>query len=75
MSASYIKKITGNFLPTAVGGSSSTFVTDAWWSSPTGTTVLFGGNAGGALAAGGFSVFGDIDASGAGASVGASLSR
>ena len=45
MSNSYIKKISGNFLPTAVGGSSSTFVTDSGWSSPTGAAVLCCGSA------------------------------
>jgi hypothetical protein len=54
LSGSYIKKITGNFLPTAGGGSSSTFVTDAGWSSPTGTLVVFGGAANGGLSAGCF---------------------
>ena len=43
MGSSYIKKITGNFIPTAVGGSSSTFVTDAGWCSPTSTIMEFGG--------------------------------
>ena len=43
MAGSYIKKITGNFIPTAVGGSSSTFVTDAGWYSPTSTIMEFGG--------------------------------
>lgn len=43
MGGSYIKKITGNFIPTAVGGSSSTFVTDAGWCNPTSTIMEFGG--------------------------------
>ena len=54
MSGSYIKKITGNFLPTADGGSSSTFVTDAGWSASIGTLVFFGGGPGIGLSAGGF---------------------
>jgi hypothetical protein len=54
MSGSYIKKISGNFLPTVVGGSSSTFVTDVGWSTPAGTLVVFGGHASFGLSAGGF---------------------
>ena len=54
MSGSYIKKITGNFLPTAIGGSSSTFVTDAGWSSLESTTVYSCGGANNRLLGGGF---------------------
>ena len=45
MQDTYFKKITGNFLPTAVGGSSSTFITDIGWSSSTGKLIIFGGSA------------------------------
>ena len=75
MSTTYIKKISGNFLPTDTGGSSSTFITDAWWSSPTGTTVLFGCSAGNGLSTGGFSVSSSAAASYGYAYVGSSLSR
>ena len=54
MEGHYIKKISGNFIPTAVGGSSSTFITDGGWSSSVGTLVLFGGSAYYGLLAGGF---------------------
>lgn len=43
--ASYIKKISGNFLPTALGGSSSTYVTDALWSAAGDRIAIFGGHA------------------------------
>ena len=75
MSGSYIKKITGNFLPTAVGGSSSTFVTDTGWSNLTGTLVNFGGNADGVLSAGGFNYSAYYSAGGASANISAGLSR
>ena len=61
MSGSYIKKITGNFLPTAVGGSSSTFVTDGWWSDSTGTLAIFGGGGLGLLG-GGFAFYASLSA-------------
>lgn len=44
-SASYIKKISGNFLPTALGGSSSTYVTDGFWSNTGNRIAFFGGSA------------------------------
>ena len=75
MSASYIKKITGNFLPTAVGGSSSTFITDGGWSASGGTLVVFGGNASNGLLGGGFAFDALSSAGGSGASVSAGLSR
>ena len=75
MSASYIKKITGNFLPTAVGGSSSTFVTDGGWSSSAGTLVFFGAAAVDWLVAGGFTFGSNATAEFALISVSAGLSR
>ena len=56
MNKNYIKKITGNFLPTAVGGSSSTFVTDAGLSSPGNRLVVFGGAVSALLNCGGFAL-------------------
>lgn len=44
-SASYIKKISGNFLPTALGGSSSTYITDGFWSDTGNRIAFFGGDA------------------------------
>ena len=75
MSASYIKKITGNFLPTAVGGSSSTFVTDAGWSNPTGTLVGFGGDANSDTLCGGFTFYANGSSGLSGVSISAGLSR
>ena len=56
MNNSYIKKITGNFFPTAVGGSSSTFVTDAGMSLSGNRLVSFGGAVNGLLNCGGFAM-------------------
>ena len=79
MAASYIKKkITGNFLPTAVGGSSSTFVTDAGWSATGSMIMIFGGDASGnfgGLYAGGFSIYEAFSAVGSFENISAGLSR
>ena len=75
MSGSYIKKITGDFLPTAAGGSSSTFVTDGGWSSPTGTLVVFGGDADDGLLGGGFAFDAGLSAVHSHGSISAGLSR
>lgn len=48
-SASYIKKISGNFLPTAFGGSSSTYITDGFWSNTGNRIAFFGGANAGSL--------------------------
>lgn len=72
---SYIKKVSGNFIPTAVGGSSSTFITDGGWSSSTGTLVLFGGTANNGLLDGGFAFYADYSALLSGSNVSAGLSR
>lgn len=44
-SSSYIKKISGNFLPTVLGGSSSTYITDGFWSDIGNRIAIFGGSA------------------------------
>ena len=75
MSSSYIKKISGNFLPTAIGGSSSTFVTDGGWSSSTGATVIFGGDSTLVLVSGGFTFAASISTEIKDKSVSAGLSR
>ena len=75
MADSYIKKISGNFIPTAVGGSSSTFVTDAGWSSSAGTLVLFGGSAYYRLLCGGFAFHAGTSADVVAPSISAGLSR
>lgn len=75
MTASYIKKISGNFLPTAIGGSSSTFVTDGGWSATGNTVAFFGGNASGGLAAGGFCFLSSVSSVFSGANLSAGLSR
>lgn len=74
MSGSYIKKISGNFIPTAIGGSSSTFVTDAGWASPTSTIMEFGGASNSDLC-GGFCFDASSSAGSAYPSVSAGLSR
>ena len=40
---SFVKKISGNFLPTELGGDSNTFVTDTLWSLTGNRIALFGG--------------------------------
>ena len=75
MSASYIKKISGNFLPTAVGGSSSTYLTDGGWSATGNTVVAFGGAAGVGLSCGAFCLAANNAASLATGSLGSGLSR
>ena len=75
MSASYIKQITGNFLPTNIGGSSSTFVTDGGWSNPTGTLVIFGGSADVGLLGGGFAFIAIFSAVNSYVHISAGLSR
>ena len=42
---SYVKKISGNFIPTALGGDSNTFITDAFWSATGNRIAFFGGDA------------------------------
>ena len=39
----FVKKISGNFLPTVLGGDSNTFITDATYTAPGKHTVMFGG--------------------------------
>ena len=56
MNNNYIKKITGNFFPTAVGGSSSTFITDVGLSFPGNRLLSFGGAVSGLLNCGGFTI-------------------
>ena len=75
MNNSYIKKITGNFLPTAAGGSSSTFVTDGGWSATGNKSVIFGGAAGIGFLPGGFCFAGSFSAGEVNESVSAGLSR
>ena len=75
MNASYIKKISGNFLPTAVGGSSSTYITDAGWSDAGNKIVHFGGGANTVLSCGAFCLVASNAASAVYASVGSGLSR
>ena len=75
MSNTYIKKISGNFLPTAVGGSSTTFVTDGGWSSAGDTLVFFGGAAYWGLSSGGFTLDASYGAGAAIVSISAGLSR
>ena len=74
-SGSYIKKIKGNFLPTAVGGSSSTFVTDGVWSALVGTLVRFGGTANIGFSDGGFAFSAASSAGAIDGSISAGLSR
>jgi hypothetical protein len=75
MSGSYIKKISGEFLPTAVGGSSSTYITDAGWLDTGNRVVAFGGAAGLGGACGAFSLVANSAASSSNASFGSGLSR
>ena len=75
MSSSYIKKISGNFLPTSVGGSSSTFVTDGGWSNSAGTLVIFGGHATAGFLAGGFTFAAHLSSAYLGSDISAGLSR
>ena len=39
-SNSFVKKISGNFIPTVLGGDSNTFITDAFWSA-TGNMIAY----------------------------------
>ena len=75
MSGFYIQKISGNFLPTAVGGSSSSFITDGGWSSSGGTLVIFGGYANYTFISGGFTFGSHISSSYSGTDISAGLSR
>lgn len=75
MGGGYIKKISGNFIPTAVGASSATFVTDAGWS-VTGNTVMgFGGSANNGVMCGGFTFDAYISSGFYGGASSAGLSR
>ena len=74
-SASYVKKISGNFIPTALGGSSNTYVTDGLWSNTGNRIAFFGGAASSGALAGAFCLHVHDAASGSGASSGAGLSR
>ena len=74
-SASYVKKISGNFLPTALGGSSSTYVTDGFWSNTGNRIALFGGTAYDGALAGAFCLHVDDAASDVHVRIGAGLSR
>jgi hypothetical protein len=75
MAGDYIKKISGNFIPTAVGASSATFVTDAGWS-VTGNTVMgFGGSANNGFMCGGFTFDAYISSGYLGTGSSAGLSR
>lgn len=74
-SASYVKKISGNFLPTALGGSSSTYVTDGFWSATGDRIALFGGGAFNGALGGAFCLFVGHAAAGVDVSFGAGLSR
>ena len=42
---SFVKKISGNFIPTVLGGDSNTFITDALWSATGARIALYGGHA------------------------------
>ena len=75
MEGSYIKKVTGNFLPTAGGGSSSTFVTDVGWSRPTGTVVFLCGSSENGLSGGGFTFGAHLTMEFANSAISAGLSR
>ena len=74
-SASYVKKISGNFLPTALGGSSSTYVTDGFWSNTGNRIALFGGAASNGALGGAFCLVVSDAASVVGVYIGAGLSR
>ena len=43
---SFVNKISGNFIPTVLGGDSNTFITDAFWSATGNRIAIFGGYAG-----------------------------
>ena len=75
MVTSYIKKISGNFIPTAVGGSSSTFITDRGLSNTGNRIMFFGGDAGGGLFCGGFAFGANALAGIVDSGIGAGLSR
>ena len=75
MSGSFIKTISGEFFPTAVGGSSSTYITDAGWVDTGNRVGAFGGAAGLGLACGAFYFAASFAASRSSASIGAGLSR
>ena len=74
MSASYIKKISGEFLPTAVGGSSSTYITDAGWLGTGNRVGAFGGAASNGLYCGAFCLLALYASSDSSATVGSGLS-
>ncbi len=73
--ANYVKKISGNFLPTALGGSSSTYVTDGFWSNTGNRIALFGGSAYNGALVGAFCLRVDHAASHVDVNGGAGLSR
>ncbi len=73
-STSWIQKITGDFLPTQVGGSSATYVTDACWATTGERLCLHGGAADHGLSAGAFALSADNAFSYVLANVGAGLS-
>ena len=73
-SNSFVEKISGNFLPTALGGDSNTFITDAFWSA-TGNRIAFFGGALNGASVGAFCLRVSSVASGSGVDIGAGLSR
>ena len=75
MTNTFIKKVSGNFLPTAVGGSSSTFITDTGYTVTGNRVVVFGGQASYGFSAGGFALDTYLSAAGTSATVSAGLSR
>ena len=74
-SNSYVKKISGNFIPTVLGGDSNTFITDAFWSATGNMIAIFGGNAGNGASVGAFCLSVDNASGLSNVAVGAGLSR
>ena len=74
-SASYVKKVSGNFLPTALGGSSNTYVTDGFWSNTGNRIALFGCDAHVGALAGAFCLVVNNVSSDSYVAFGAGLSR
>ena len=72
---SYVKKVSGNFIPTVLGGDSNTFITDAFWSTTGNRIAIFGGTAGSGTSDGAFYLNVASASGSSAAAVGAGLSR
>ena len=72
---SFVKKISGNFIPTVLGGDSNTFITDAFWSATGNMIALFGSSAYYGVSDGAFCLAVSNTSGHSNGSVGAGLSR